>query len=293
MKIIDVHMHFSNITVFEECAKYSSLLDYSERGFYKETEENEVVYSICMGLTENAANTFPDNNTETPMTANKTDTMPKGMFLCLGINPYALNDGNLKKTENMIKNNSRVAGIKIYAGYYHFDVSDKIYNPAYNIAEKYDIPVVIHTGETFSERGLLVYSHPLCIDRLAVERPDMKIMISHMGAPWAFDACEVTYKNRNVYMDISGLLVGSAEFIAKKAAQPLLTDRYKQALVFLDSYNKVIFGTDWPLVPLKPYIAFCKMLVPPETYEQVFYDNAAGLFKINVPDFGSPPQGVP
>ncbi|UUZ97474.1 hypothetical protein LJK87_28500 [Paenibacillus sp. P25] len=39
-----------------------------------------------------------------------------------------------------------VAGIKLYAGYYHYYVTDRIYGPVYELAKQYDLPVVIHTG---------------------------------------------------------------------------------------------------------------------------------------------------
>jgi len=55
---------------------------------------------------------------------------------------------------------------------------------------------------------------------------------------------------------------------------------YTQGLSYLNNYQKVLFGTDWPLVPLGAYIAFCKKLVPPASYEDVFYNNAVKLFNI-------------
>jgi len=101
-----------------------------------------------------------------------------------------------------------------------------------------------------------------------------------MGAPWAFDACEVAGKNENVYMDMSGLLEGSAEYIAKMVEKPLLLDRYRQALMFLDDYSKILFGTDWPLVPMGAYIEFCKKIIPAEFHGDVFYNNAVKVFNL-------------
>jgi hypothetical protein len=101
-----------------------------------------------------------------------------------------------------------------------------------------------------------------------------------MGAPWVFDACEVAAKNPNVFIDISGILVGNTDFIASQANTPLLIDRYRQALVFLNNYDKIIYGTDWPLVPMGAYIGFCKRLIPAEHHEKVFYDNAARVYRL-------------
>ena len=184
------------------------------------------------------------------------------------------------KIEALIKNSKKVVGIKIYAGYYHVDVNDPVYTPVYDLAEKYDKTIVIHTGETYSDRGLLKYSHPLCLDGLAVLRPDMRIVACHMGAPWVFDACEIASKNPNVYVDISGLLVGGPSFIYNQANNPLMLDRYRQALVFMNNYEKVIYGTDWPLASMGAYLYMCKKLIPPEFHNKVFYENAERVYKL-------------
>jgi len=282
MKIIDAHVHYSKIVSFEECAKHTSDVDYSEQGFLEETSAYEVVKSVCMGLVEVSSGGFPDKDAKTPMGADLMPSMPPGMSICLGINPFTLTGQSLAETEEMIRSHTNVVGMKIYAGYYHVDITDRVYDPIYALAEKYDVTIVVHTGETYSSRGLLKYSHPLRIDDLAVTHPDMRIVACHMGAPWVFDACEVAVKNPNVYIDISGLLVGNAEFIKKQTETPLLMDRYRQALIFLNSYDKVIYGTDWPLVPMGAYIDFCKNLIPEDAHEKVFYDNAVKVFKLSV-----------
>jgi len=254
------------------------MVDYTEKGFVGESAAFDVVKSICMGLVESIPGGFPDANAEMPMIADLEAVLPPGMSLCLGINPHTLTDHSLAKTEDMIKGNKGVVGMKIYAGYYHVDITDAIYDPVYDLAKKYDITIVIHTGETYSDRGLLKYAHPLRLDDLAVKRPDMRIVACHMGAPWVFDACEVAAKNPNVFIDLSGILVGSAEYINRQATNPLFLDRYRQALVFLDNYDKVLYGTDWPLAPMGAYIDFCKKLIPVEFHEKVFFENAMRVF---------------
>ncbi|MCL2057194.1 MAG: amidohydrolase [Oscillospiraceae bacterium] len=279
MKIIDSHMHFSDIATFKHSAYICSELDYSEKGHQNEARENGVVHSICMGLSEIPPDLFPSGDAKTPMLADLTEKLPPDMSLCLGINPHTLTEKSLGEMEEMITGKCGVVGIKIYAGYYHFDVSDPVYDPVYKLAEKHDIAVAIHCGDTYSEKGLLVYAHPLTVDRLAVNHPDLRIVICHIGTPWIFDACEVTAKNKNVYVDTSGLLVGNREFVAKAAANPLVVDRYRSALTYLERYDKVIFGTDWPLAAMDEYIGFCKRLVPQEAHGMFFYENAVKVYR--------------
>jgi len=318
MKIIDAHVHFSRIASFEECARGTSEVDYSECGYISEAAANGVVRSVCMGLAETASGGFPDARAATPMGADLAAGMnvsagvytptglnmpagiytptgiytsagmhtptgiytPAGMYTCLGINPHTLSERSLAEAEELIKGGPGVVGLKIYAGYYHFDITDPVYDPAYRLSEKYDLAIVVHTGDTFSDRGLLKYAHPLRIDELAVAHPHMRIVACHMGVPWVFDACEVAAKNPNVYVDLSGMLVGNAAFIGRQADNPLILDRYRQALAFMESYDKVLYGSDWPLVPMGAYIGFCKKIIPQEEHEKVFYDNAMNVFKL-------------
>ena len=280
MGIIDAHMHFSQIASFEDCAKRASFVDYTESGYVAEAGENTVERSVCMGLSECAPAGFPDNDAKTPMLADLAEKLPSGMSLCPGINPHTLGGRGLDELAELIKSAGNVAAIKLYAGYYHIDINDPVYRPAYDLAEKYDLTVAIHTGDTYSSRGLLKYAHPLFLDELAVSRPDLRFVICHMGTPWVFDACEVCAKNPNVYIDLSGLLVGSAEYIGRLSSDPLITDRYRQALCYLDNYEKVMYGSDWPLAPMGAYVNFIRKLIPVEYHEKVFRRNAIKIYKL-------------
>ena len=280
MKIFDAHVHFSRIRSFEDCAQRTSFVDYSKQGYIFQAAANNVVGSVCMGLSETTPEAFPDSGVRTPMQADMEPTLPDGMALCPGINPHRLGGRSLTITEEQIKTEPHIVGLKIYAGYYHVDITDPIYDPVYKLAEKYDLAIVIHTGETYSERGLLKYAHPLRVDDLAVAHPKLRIVACHMGVPWVFDACEVAAKNPNVYFDLSGMLVGDSSYIERQSKNPLLIDRYRQALAYMDNFDKILYGSDWPLVPMSAYIAFCKQLVPEGEHEKVFYSNALKVFKL-------------
>ncbi len=70
---------------------------------------------------------------------------------------------------------------------------------------------MFHCGDTYSERGLLKYSHPLTLDEVAVMHQDVTFMMAHFGDPWVLDGAEVVYKNSNMYADLSGLIVGDKQ----------------------------------------------------------------------------------
>ena len=269
MKIIDAHIHFSNIKSFHDVSEKSNV-DYSLEGFNKEFKD---VIAIGMGVTEKD-DVFPDSTAINPMTLD-LDTNPDNLYVCLGYNPEQ--DYNIEGFEHQITKNT--VGLKIYAGYYHYHVWDEIYTPIYELARKHSLPVVIHTGDTFSDKGRLKFAHPLEIDELAYKYPDVVFVIAHFGDPWIIDAAEVASKNKNVYVDLSGWIVGNTDDVERFKVQEF-TMRIREGLVFLDDYKKVLFGTDWPLVGFRDYVEFIKELIPKRHREDVFYNNAKRVFKL-------------
>ncbi|SDN31887.1 amidohydrolase family protein [Alkalicoccus daliensis] len=279
MKIIDTHIHLSHIESFQHTAKNISQVNYTHQGLLDEMYHSGVIHSIGMGLHEmEGGQGFPDKSAVTPMGLDLLKGSCKQISLCAGINPYRLSKGDLHKLERVLLD-ERTVGIKIYLGYYPFFPYDKVYQPVYELARRYSLPVVFHTGDTYSKRGLLKYSHPLSIDEVAVYHPEVTFILAHLGDPWMLDAAEILYKNDNVYADLSGLIVGSEKEVERICAIPHYFDHFRHALAYGDSYDKLLFGSDWPLVPLIPYINFIKSVIPAEHWEDVFYNNALKVFK--------------
>ncbi|WP_289139591.1 amidohydrolase family protein [uncultured Brevibacillus sp.] len=277
MKIIDAHMHLSHIEEFKRTASEESFVDYSVEGILQEYADNGVVLGIGMGLTETQKYGFPDAEAVTPMGLDLTDDLPPQLVYCLGINPFKLDQAALKRLENDLQK-PNVVGLKIYLGYYPFYAYDSVYDPIYALAATYQVPVVFHTGDTYSERGLLKYSHPLALDEVAVKHRDVNFMMAHFGDPWVLDGAEVVYKNRNMFADLSGLMVGDAANCQRLKESPLFFSHLRHAIAYCDHYDKFLFGTDWPLAPVKSYIEFVQELIPVAFHEDVFYQTALKVF---------------
>ncbi|MED3961779.1 amidohydrolase family protein [Niallia taxi] len=275
-KIIDAHIHLSNIQSFKETAQLLSKVDYSLDGVQAEMEAANIVLAIGMGVTETPKMGFPDYEANTPMGLDLGESLPKTIVYCAGINPYKLETAAIAELEREIQKDN-VVGIKIYLGYYPFFAYDQVYDPVYELAEKYDLPVVFHTGDTYSERGLLKYSHPLAIDEVAVKYRNIRFMMAHFGDPWTLTGAEILYKNRNVYADLSGLVVGARKEL-EQAQEGIFLQHLRHALVYSNSYDKLLFGTDWPLAPFGPYIEFIQSLIPEMYHEDVFYNTALKVF---------------
>jgi predicted TIM-barrel fold metal-dependent hydrolase len=174
-----------------------------------------------------------------------------------------------------------VKGIKLYPGYDLYAINDPSLESVFRIAAKHDVPVMIHCGDTYSRKAKVRQAHPLLVDDVAVDYPDVKFVICHLGNPWFQDTAEVLYKNENVYADISGLALGDFDH----AFERYLLSRVKEMITYMgDPGRQLMYGSDWPLVGMGSYIKFMRNLAfPDEAMENIAWRTAARLFRIELP----------
>ena len=181
----------------------------------------------------------------------------------------------------------RVKGIKLYPGYDRYAINDPSLESVFRIAAKYDVPVMIHCGDTYSKHAKVRQAHPLLVDDVAVDYPDVRFVICHLGNPWFQDAAEVLYKNDNVYADISGLTLGEFHYEFER----YMLQRVRDMISYMgDPARQLMYGTDWPLAGMKSYRRFFDSLeLSDEAKEGIAWRNAAKLFRIDLP--GAAPPG--
>lgn len=191
------------------------------------------------------------------------------------ISPLSKNKPSLKQVEDWLKNN-QIYGLKFYPGYEPFYPFDDSLKPFLKLLIKYNRPVIFHSGDTFNlaTGAKLKYAHSLHIDDLAVDMPDLKIIIAHMGYPWVIDTAEVCFKNKNVFTDCSGLVYDKFGNQDIELVKRILND-FK---MFAGGLDKLIFGTDWPITDQEDYVTNMKQLIG--LNEAIFSQNAKVIFGI-------------
>ncbi len=203
--------------------------------------------------------------------------------------PFAtLSAAVLEELEGYLREDA-VRGLKLYPGYEPFFPSDPALEPVYGLAGKYHVPVMIHSGDTYTPGGKLKYAHPLNVDEAAVDHPGVDFIICHLGNPWIRDCMEVVYKNKNVYTDISGLVLGDFS----DRFERFMRKQLQEMLEYGVEPDKVLFGTDWPLASMESYREFIEELgIPEREREKILWDNAARLFRLSAQDslFAVPPR---
>jgi predicted TIM-barrel fold metal-dependent hydrolase len=80
----------------------------------------------------------------------------------------------------------------------------------YRAAESNDIPVMFHTGTSIFPGARNKYGDPIHIDDVAVDFPQLKIVLAHGGRPlWMDTAFFLVRRHPSVYLDISSIPPGS------------------------------------------------------------------------------------
>ena len=199
----------------------------------------------------------------------------------------AADAGHFKRAEADIAA-GKVVALKGYTGYLHFSPDSPGYHPYYRLAAKFDIPFIFHTGDTWSTTAKVRFAHPLLVDDVAVDFPDVKFVIAHMGNPWLKDAAEVIFKNDNVWADLSGLFVGDETALKTLPDGTLPPNTYladlaadlQRAFRYTEKPERFLYGSDWPLVPMAAYRNLIAAMIPKAHHEKVFETNARALFKL-------------
>lgn len=204
----------------------------------------------------------------------------KNLYVVAGISYLEFRVELLDELREYLQEGS-VRGLKLYPGYQPFYPSDPKLEPVYSLAEEFQVPVMIHTGDTYSPRGKVKFSHPLNIDEVAVDHPNVNFVLCHVGNPWVRDCMEVVYKNSNAYTDISGLVLGNFSDRFEK----FMRTQIQEMLLYGVQPEKVLYGTDWPISEMDSYLLFMEELkLPNRDKQKILYDNAAKLFKLSAKD---------
>jgi len=207
-----------------------------------------------------------------------------GLHAIGAIDPTRNSPAHMKAVESVLKE-GKVKALKAYLGYIHLPPDSQAYIPYYELAATYKVPVVFHTGDTYSKSAKVRFAHPLLVDDVAVDHPDVRFVIAHFGNPWLIDAAEVIYKNDNVWADLSALIIGDealfdGHFAAKKPVPEITSviPSVRDAIRYTGKPERFLFGSDWPLAPMSSYRKLIEAIVPLEHRQAIFLDNARHLF---------------
>lgn len=283
--IIDFHIHVARpehahrwTLDFIESTYEGEFLEMADQvltptGIRKFLQENGVDYAVALAEINPVTTGTCDNDYTIDFVRKANalpdpDGKPAGRLIPFcSINPFI--DNNLgERLAQLVEAGFR--GLKLYPVYqYHYVNEPRMY-PLYAVAQELGIPILIHTGSSVFKGARIKYGNPLDVDDVAVDFPDLKLILAHSGRPfWYEEAFWMARLHKNVYLEISGL-----------PARNLLT--YFPRLETLA--NKVIYGSDWPGLPylMKNVEAIRELPLDDETKRQILGGNAAEILGISL-----------
>ena len=156
-----------------------------------------------------------------------------------------------------------VKGLKLHPSYQFFYPNEPRLYPLYAKAQELKIPVVFHIGSSIFKGTRLKYCDPVYLDDVAVDFPELRIVMAHSGRGFWYDECFFLSRlHKNLYMDITGL-----------PPQNLLS--YFPEIE--KNREKILFGSDWPTIPTdigKNIEAVKALPLSDRTIEAILYRNA-------------------
>jgi predicted TIM-barrel fold metal-dependent hydrolase len=166
-----------------------------------------------------------------------------------------------------------IRGLKLHPPIQEFFANDRIAYPLYEVFAEAKLPVLFHTGHSGIGTGMrggggirLKYGNPMPIDDVAVDFPDMPIIMAHPSFPWQDEAISICLHKPQVYIDLSGW--------SPKYFSPTLV-QYANTLL----KEKVLFGSDYPLLTPDRWLAdFEKIAIRDEVRPLILKENAIRLF---------------
>jgi len=159
-------------------------------------------------------------------------------------------------------------GAHLYPHWFGKVPDDRVYYPLYAKCAELGIPIQIQVGHS-AQQFLRTVAKPIYLDRVAIDFPELQIIGIHIGYPWTEEMISVAWKHPNVY-------------IGCDAHYPKYWD--PSFVRFIDSRRgceKVLFGTDWPVVDFERGIEEILALgIREENLEKLLWDNAVRVYDL-------------
>jgi uncharacterized protein len=135
-----------------------------------------------------------------------------------------------------------VRGFKFHPTVQGFLPYDRMAWPLYEVIAEHKLPAIFHSGHSGIGSGMrcggglrLQNSNPMLLEDVAIDFPDMQIVIAHPSWPWQDEALSLALHKPNIWIDLSGW---SPKYFPPQLVQ------YANTLL----KERMLFGSDFPLI---------------------------------------------
>jgi predicted TIM-barrel fold metal-dependent hydrolase len=134
-------------------------------------------------------------------------------------------------------------GINIQPSFFSMPIDHAQLYPVYAKASEHGLGVGVHTGVNYTSHLPIKHDHPLQLDQVACDFPELTLIACHAGWPWAAEMVAVARKHPNVYLEFGGL---APKYVGSAGTGWEVVFRFMNSLLS----KQVLFGTDWPVFPM-------------------------------------------
>ena len=273
---VDVHVHAMTVektedgSTFEQSASKYFGADMKDKGsevlgsYYRERKMAAVIFSVDEYL---SGSPFLGNDKVVEIAAASPDVL----IPFASINPHRGKEG-VDEAKRLVAGGA-ICGFKFHPPLQEFFANDRMAYPLYEVIAESGLPALFHTGH--SGIGTRVrggggvrqkYGNPIYLDDIAVDFPDMPMIMAHPSFPWQDEAISVCLHKPQVYIDLSGW--------SPKYFSPLLI-QYANTLL----KDKMLFGSDFPVITPDRWLKdFESIGIKDEVRPLILKDNAVRLF---------------
>lgn len=181
-----------------------------------------------------------------------------------------LKDDCLEKAEKAFTD-LKLQGLKLNLNRLHIYPLDERLAPLYDLCEKYNKPIIFHSGLSWEPNTLTKYSAPLEFEELAYKRPMLRICLTQFGWPWVRETAMLLQKYKNVYADTGALYFDNAqEFFTQVFTRDIPSTWIDRSL-----RHQVMFGSANPrFEQIRMAEALTKLNLREETIDLIKGQNA-------------------
>ncbi len=188
----------------------------------------------------------------------------------IGLDPYQGMNG-VRALEEAVTNMGFI-GAHMYPHWYELAPNEAKWYPFYTKCIELDVPVQMQVGQSLiyaREQRCRSVGRPIYLDDIACDLPELKLIGTHVGIPWADEMIAMAWKHENVYL-------------CTDAHSPKYWP--ESVVKYINSYgqNKAIFGSDFPVLQFKRTVdEIDDFGLKPEARRKFMRDNAIRLYGLD------------
>jgi len=170
--------------------------------------------------------------------------------------------------------NLGLRGLNLQCFEHKLAINDRKMYPLYAKCIELDIPVNIHCSINFATSTYMKLGHPMLLDEVMVDFPELRVCASPPGFPWVHELIGVAWRHANVRI---GLVAVRPKYltVAGSGYEPLL--QYGRTIL----KDRIIFGSAYPLGPIGRAVAEIDALPIEDSVKQLWmYDNAKAFLRL-------------